>query len=134
MGRGEASGRGFRALEAHAPAALAAPVPALRATSGRHRSHCSRETAGMRVAVIGTGLIGASVGLAARRAGHDVRGWDADGATLAAAVARGAVEAAEDADAAAAGAELVVVAVPVTSAAAAVGAALAAAPAASVTD
>src|SRR5438045_4178828 len=88
----------------------------------------------MRVAVIGTGLIGASVGLAARRAGHDVRGWDADGATLAAAVARGAVEPAEGADAAAAGAELVVVAVPVTNAAAAVEAALAAAPEAGVTD
>src|SRR5437763_1409350 len=32
----------------------------------------------MRVAILGTGLIGASIGLAARRAGHDVSGWDAD--------------------------------------------------------
>jgi len=33
-----------------------------------------------RLAVIGTGLIGASIGLAARKAGvADVRGWDVDG-------------------------------------------------------
>jgi len=88
----------------------------------------------MRVAVIGTGLIGASVGLAARRAGHEVRGWDADAATLAAATGRGAVEPAETADAAAAGAELVVVAVPVAMLGAAVDAALAVAPDATVTD
>ncbi len=83
---------------------------------------------------MGTGLIGASVGLAARRAGHEVRGWDADAATIAAAAARGAVEPAGTADEAAAGAELVVVAVPVTLLTAAVESALAAAPAATVTD
>jgi prephenate dehydrogenase len=88
----------------------------------------------MRVAVIGTGLIGASVGLAARRAGHEVRGWDADARTLAAAAERGAVEPAGAPDAAAAGAEVVVVAVPVTMLGAAVEAALAAAPDATVTD
>ncbi|MBA2384582.1 MAG: prephenate dehydrogenase/arogenate dehydrogenase family protein, partial [Actinobacteria bacterium] len=34
-----------------------------------------------RLAIVGTGLIGASVGLAARRAGVErVAGWDPDGA------------------------------------------------------
>ena len=47
-----------------------------------------------RFAVIGTGLIGASAALAARRAGvSDVRGWDPDDAHLATAVERGAVAA-----------------------------------------
>jgi threonine dehydrogenase-like Zn-dependent dehydrogenase len=90
----------------------------------------SRLTAEMRVAVIGTGLIGASVGLAARRAGHEVPGWDADEGTLAAAAGRGAVEPAASEDEAVAGAELVVVALPVTMLTKAVEAALAAAPAA----
>jgi prephenate dehydrogenase len=88
----------------------------------------------MRVAVIGTGLIGASVGLAARRAGHEVPGWDEDEGTLAAAAGRGAVEPAASEDEAVAGAELVVVALPVTMLTMAVEAALAAAPAATVTD
>src|SRR6266545_6372414 len=88
----------------------------------------------MRVAIVGTGLVGASVGLAARRAGHEVRGWDADGAALAAAAERGAVEAAASAAEAAAAAELVVVAVPVAAIPAAVEGALAAAPDATVTD
>src|SRR6266511_3595042 len=87
----------------------------------------------MRVAVIGTGLIGASVGLAARRAGHDVRGWDTDGGALAAAAIRGALDPAGSADEAAASAELVVV-VQVTMLTTAVEAALAAAPNATVTD
>jgi len=88
----------------------------------------------MRVAIVGTGLLGASVGLAARRAGHEVRGWDADAGALAAAAERGAVEAAASAAEAAAAAELVVVAVPVAAIPAAVQGALAAAPDATVTD
>jgi len=44
-----------------------------------------------RLAIVGTGLIGGSVGLAARRAALDVVGFDADRAALAAAVERGAV-------------------------------------------
>src|SRR5262245_21699260 len=86
----------------------------------------------MRVSVIGTGLIGASVSLAAQRAGHDVRGWDANPAILDA--ASKAVEPAESIDAALADAELVVVAVPVTALPDTVTAALAAAPEATVTD
>ena len=67
------------------------------------------------LAVIGTGLIGASVGFAARRAGVErVVGWDPDRASLAVAAERGAVDAAPDLEAVIAGAELAVVAVPVT--------------------
>ena len=45
-----------------------------------------------RLAIVGTGLIGASVGLAARRAGTQrVTGWDPDGRALAVATERGAV-------------------------------------------
>ena len=68
-----------------------------------------------RVAVVGTGLIGAAVALGAKRAGTTtVSGWDPDPEALDAAVARGAVDepAATLADAVR-GAELVVVAAPV---------------------
>ena len=47
----------------------------------------------MRIAVLGVGLIGGSIGLAADREGLDVAGWDVDGGVLDAAVARGAVTA-----------------------------------------
>ena len=67
-----------------------------------------------RLAVIGTGLIGASLGLAARRAGvQAVGGWDPSAEDLAVAEERGAVEAAADLGAAVSGADLVVVAAPV---------------------
>jgi len=68
-----------------------------------------------RVAVVGTGLIGAAVALGAKRAGTTtVSGWDPDPEALGAAVARGAVDepAATLADAVR-GADLVVVAAPV---------------------
>jgi prephenate dehydrogenase len=67
------------------------------------------------LALVGTGLIGASVGLAAKRAGVGrVTGFDADPESLAAAAERGAVdEPAASLEAALAGAELAVVAVPV---------------------
>jgi len=68
-----------------------------------------------RLAIVGTGLIGASVGLAARGAGvARVTGWDPDAAHLATAAERGAVEAAPGLAAALADAELAVVAAPVT--------------------
>ena len=67
-----------------------------------------------RLAVVGTGLIGASVGLAARRSGvPSVPGWDPDSEYLAVAGERDAVEPAPDLAAAVSGAELVVVAAPV---------------------
>ncbi len=67
-----------------------------------------------RLAVAGTGLIGASVGLAARAAGVErVVGWDEDPEALAVAVERGAVEPASSLEEALAGAELAIVAAPV---------------------
>jgi prephenate dehydrogenase len=69
----------------------------------------------LRLALVGTGLIGASVGLAAKRAGADaVAGWDPDAAALEAAATRGAVDEPQaDLGAAVGGADLVVVAAPV---------------------
>jgi prephenate dehydrogenase len=67
------------------------------------------------LAVIGTGLLGTSVALAARRAGiGSVQGWDTDESTLRESAGAGAIDraAASLADAVA-GADLVVVAVPV---------------------
>ena len=88
------------------------------------------------VAIVGTGLIGASVGLAARRAGVErVTGWDPDEDHLATAAERGAVEASADLAAALDGAELAVVAAPVTALPAQVRAVLeASGPACTVTD
>ena len=67
------------------------------------------------VAIVGTGLLGTSVALAARRSGVGrVTGWDTDAATLREAAGANALDAAAGSLAeAVAGAELVVVAVPV---------------------
>jgi len=69
----------------------------------------------MRIAVLGVGLIGGSVGLAARqRLGATVAGYDPDPSALSRAAERGAVdEAATDPAAAVGGAEVVFVAGPV---------------------
>jgi prephenate dehydrogenase len=84
-----------------------------------------------RLAIVGTGLLGNSIALAAKRAGvAHVHGWDADGATL----RESAVEPAGSLAAAVEGAELVVVSVPVGAVVATVRDALAAAPDATVTD
>ena len=89
-----------------------------------------------RLAIVGTGLIGASLGLAARRGGVErVTGYDADPEALAVAAERGAlhhaagsiVEAVEDA-------ELAVVATPVATLAEQIGAVLAAGEQATVSD
>ena len=67
-----------------------------------------------RLAIVGTGLIGASVALAARRAGvASVTGWDPDPEALAVAAERGAVEPTSELAAAIAAADLVLVATPV---------------------
>ncbi len=83
-----------------------------------------------RLAVIGTGLIGASVALAAKRAGRtEVVGYDAEPQALASAAVRGAVdEKAHSLDAAVARAEVAVVAAPVAQLADQVRAVLAASP------
>lgn len=83
-----------------------------------------------RVQLIGTGLIGASIGLGLRAAGWYVTGTDHDPSTATAALDRGAVDALGHDPAA----ELVVVALPVGAVAEAVRAALIAHPAAVVTD
>jgi prephenate dehydrogenase len=88
----------------------------------------------MRVAVIGTGLMGASVALAARRRGDAVVGWDPDPGVLARAVEREAVEAAPGLPEATQGAELVVVAAPIAQLPQTVKAALDASAGATVTD
>jgi prephenate dehydrogenase len=82
------------------------------------------------IAIVGTGLIGASVGLAAKRAGKGpVRGYDPDEVALQAALERGAIdEVAPTLEAAVADAELAVVAAPVAQLAAQVAAALEASP------
>src|SRR5689334_4835719 len=91
----------------------------------------------MKLAIVGTGLMGASVGMAAKRAGVDhVAGYDGDPGALSIAVEREAVDqAAETMEAAVAEADLVVVAVPVTQLSSQVRAVLDAAPdSATVTD
>ena len=66
------------------------------------------------VALVGTGLIGGSIGLALRRAGVTVRAFDRDPAHASAALDAGAIdELAPDLASAVAGADLTVVAVPV---------------------
>src|SRR5688572_7331763 len=77
------------------------------------------------VAVVGTGLIGGSLGLALRRAGLRVQGYDADAERLARAVARGVIdEAASSLAHAYAGVDVAFVAVTVSAVADAVTAAL----------
>ena len=67
-----------------------------------------------RLAVVGTGLIGASAALAARRAGvSSVVGWDPDAVFLGVAAERDAVEPMPSLDEAVGGADLVLVAAPV---------------------
>ena len=79
-----------------------------------------------RLTIVGTGLIGASVGLAAKRAGvAHVSGFDPDESALGVAVEKGAVDRAASSLAdALADAELAVVAAPVTQLAREVGEAL----------
>ena len=85
----------------------------------------------MRIAVIGVGLIGGSVALAAReRCGAEVSAYDPDPAALAGALERGAIDVAcETIAAAVRDADVAFVAVPVGAGPATVGAVLAGAPA-----
>ncbi len=74
-----------------------------------------------RAGIIGTGLVGGSVGLALRRNGVVVRGYDRDGERAARALEMGAIdEAVASAAAAATDADLVVIAIPVSTVADAV--------------
>ena len=69
----------------------------------------------MRIAILGVGLIGGSIGLAARaRAGAEVCGFDPDGSVLESALAAGAIDAASaDLAAAVEGVDVVFAAAPV---------------------
>lgn len=79
----------------------------------------------MRIGIIGTGLVGGSIGLALTAAGHDVVGFDTDADRLARAKEVGAVDAVgASVEAVAAGADVVFVAVPVGAAVDIIGAAL----------
>jgi prephenate dehydrogenase len=90
----------------------------------------------LRLAVVGLGLMGGSIGLAAReRAGAEVTGFDPDPAAREAALERGCVTAAyADLAEAVADAELVCVCAPIAELPTAIAEALAAAPGATVTD
>jgi len=83
-----------------------------------------------RLAIVGTGLIGTSVGLAAHRAGGwTVAGWDPDSAALAVAAERGAIDrAAGSVEDAVGDAQLALVAAPVAQLGAQVTAVLEASP------
>ena len=84
----------------------------------------------MRLAVVGTGLIGASFGLAAGRAGlGEVAGWDQDSRALEIAAERGAVVPAGSLEEALGEAEVALVAVPVAALPSAVRSVLESAPA-----
>lgn len=65
-----------------------------------------------RIGIIGTGLIGASIGLALREQGWDTIGWDTDPASLETAVGRGALSPAADASSAVDSVEIVFLAGP----------------------
>jgi prephenate dehydrogenase len=110
-------------------------VAADRSASAPPGKAAQRQGAIERLAVVGTGLIGTSVALAASRTGTRCRGFDSDSGVLRRATARGVIEPAETLAEALADAELVVVAVPVGEAPAVVREVLAAAgPDAVVTD
>jgi prephenate dehydrogenase len=86
------------------------------------------------VAVVGTGLVGTSIAMAAVRAGDRVRGWDADPDVLARAADRGGFDPAADPIDCVRAADLVFVCTPTARIAGAVASALDAAPGAVVTD
>jgi prephenate dehydrogenase len=115
---GPLSARGVTAIFSAVLDVLKEEVAAERGAAGAERAPevSGRQRAVGRLAVVGTGLVGTSVALAAGRTGTHCRGFDSDPAVLERAAARGAVEPAASLAEAVAGAELVVVAVPVGSA------------------
>jgi prephenate dehydrogenase len=87
-----------------------------------------------RVAVVGTGLIGTSVAMAAARIGWAVRGWDPDPEHLRRAAERSGLEPADALEDCVANADVVVVCAPIAAVPELVARCLAAAPGAVVTD
>jgi prephenate dehydrogenase len=109
---GPLSERGVRAIFSAILDVLKQEVAAGRRAPTPPDCMAERPRAVERIAVVGTGLVGTSVALAAGRARTSCRGFDADAAVLERAAARGAVEPASSLAEAVADAELVVVAVP----------------------
>jgi len=105
--------RGVRSIFSAFLDVLKQEVAADRRAFGSPEAGPERPRAVERLAVLGTGLVGTSVALAAGRVGTRCRGFDADSGVLERAAARGAVEPASSLAEAVATAELVVVAVPV---------------------
>jgi prephenate dehydrogenase len=87
-----------------------------------------------RVAVLGTGLIGASIAMAASRVGCEVTGWDAEPEVAVRAGSRAGFEPSGSLEAAVDGTDIVVVSTPIPAVSDLAARALRAAPAAVVTD
>jgi prephenate dehydrogenase len=117
---GPLSERGVRSIFSAILDVLKQEVAADRRAPGAPGAAPERQRAVERLAVVGTGLVGTSVALAAGRTGTGVRGFDPDAGVLERAAARGGIEPASSLAEAVADAELVVVAVPVGAAAAVV--------------
>jgi len=130
--RGPLSERGLTAIFSAVLDVMKQELPAERTPAQAARAAAGVE----RLAIVGTGLVGTSVGLAAVRAGvASVQAFDADAARLGQASARGKFDARDSVAHAVGDAQLIVVAVPVGSAVSTVREVLAAAPAdATVTD
>ena len=110
---GPLSERGVRSIFSAVLDVLKQEVAADRQTPASPGPAPERQRAVERLAVVGTGLVGTSVALAAGRAGTRARGFDVDGGVLERTAARGAAQPASSLAEAVADAELVVVAVPV---------------------
>jgi len=132
---GPLSERGVRSVFSAVLDVLKEEVAAERRAPRAPAAVSERPRAVERLAVVGTGLVGTSVALAAGRAGTRTRGFDSDRGVLERAAARGALEPALSLAEAVADAALIVVAVPVGAASNVVEEVLAAAgPDAVVTD
>ena len=116
--------RGVNAIFSAILDVLKQEVAADRRTPAAPATAADRPRVVERLAVVGTGLVGTSVALAAGRAGTGCRGFDSDRSVLETAASRGALDPATSLAEAVADAELVVVAVPVGAASAVVQAAL----------
>jgi prephenate dehydrogenase len=110
---GPLSERGVRSVFSAILDVLKQEVAAERRAPSQPAGPTEPQRAVDRLAVVGTGLIGTSVALAAARSGTRSRGFDPDSGVLERAAARGAVQPAGSLAEAVADAELVVVAVPV---------------------
>jgi prephenate dehydrogenase len=110
---GPLSERGVKSIFSAILDVLKQEVATERRASEPPAGSSARPRAVERLAVVGTGLLGTSVALAAGRAGTRCRGFDSDPAVLDRAAGRGALEAASSLAEAVADAQLVVVAVPV---------------------